>query len=97
MHVGHQERTRRALKLAETVAPCILWIDEIDKAFASGGLDGGASKRVFGVILTWMQEKTAPCFVVATANDISSLPPELLRRARFDEIFFLDLPSSLRI
>jgi SpoVK/Ycf46/Vps4 family AAA+-type ATPase len=89
-----EERTRRALKLAETVAPCILWIDEIDKAFASGGLDGGASKRVFGAILTWMQEKTAPCFVVATANDISSLPPELLRRGRFDEIFFLDLPTK---
>lgn len=89
-----EERTRRALKLAETVAPCILWIDEIDKAFASGGLDGGASKRVFGAILTWMQEKTAPCFVVATANDISSLPTELLRRGRFDEIFFLDLPTK---
>ncbi len=88
-----EERTRRALKLAETVAPCILWIDEIDKAFASGGLDGGASKRVFGAILTWMQEKTAPCFVVATANDISSLPPELLRRGRFDVVFFLDLPT----
>ena len=88
-----EERTQKALHLAETVAPCILWIDEIEKAFAFGGSDGGVSKRVFGTILTWMQEKTAPCFVVATANDISSLPPELLRKGRFDEIFFLDLPT----
>jgi len=88
-----EERTQRALQLAETVAPCILWIDEIGKAFAFGGMDGGVGKRVFGKILTWMQEKTAPCFVVATANDISSLPPELLRKGRFDEIFFLDLPT----
>jgi SpoVK/Ycf46/Vps4 family AAA+-type ATPase len=89
-----EERARRALKLAETVAPCILWIDEIEKAFSQGGLDGGTSTRVFGTILTWMQEKTAPCFVVATANNISSLPPELLRKGRFDEIFFLDLPTA---
>ena len=88
-----EERTRRALRLAETIAPCILWIDEMEKALAHGGLDSGTSTRVFGSILTWMQEKTAPVFVVATANDISSLPPELLRRGRFDEIFFLDLPS----
>lgn len=89
-----EERTQRALQLAQTVAPCILWIDEIEKAFAFGGMDGGVGKRVFGTILTWMQEKTAPCFVVATANDISSLPPELLRKGRFDEIFFLDLPTA---
>lgn len=89
-----EERTQKALHLAETVAPCILWIDEIEKAFSFGGSDGGVSKRVFGTILTWMQEKTAPCFVVATANDISSLPPELLRKGRFDEIFFLDLPTA---
>ncbi|GIV66616.1 MAG: hypothetical protein KatS3mg047_1009 [Bellilinea sp.] len=88
-----EERTRRALKLAETVSPCVVWIDEMEKALAHGGLDSGTSTRVFGTILTWMQEKTAPCFVVATANDISSLPPELLRRGRFDEIFFLDLPT----
>lgn len=88
-----EERARRALHLAETVAPCIVWIDEMEKALAHGGLDSGTSTRVFGTILTWMQEKTAPCFVVATANDISSLPPELLRRGRFDEIFFLDLPA----
>lgn len=89
-----EERTRRALRLAETVAPCIIWIDEMEKALAHGGLDSGTSTRVFGTILTWMQEKTAPCFVVATANDISALPPELLRRGRFDEIFFLDLPTE---
>jgi hypothetical protein len=88
-----EERTRRALHLAETIAPCILWIDEMEKALAHGGLDSGTSTRVFGSILTWMQEKTSPVFVVATANDISSLPPELLRRGRFDEIFFLDLPN----
>lgn len=88
-----EERTRRALRLAETVAPCVVWIDEIEKALAHGGLDSGTSTRVFGTILTWMQEKAVPCFVVATANDISSLPPELLRRGRFDEIFFLDLPT----
>jgi AAA+ superfamily predicted ATPase len=89
-----EERARRALHLAETVAPCILWIDEMEKALAHGGLDSGTSTRVFGTILTWMQEKTSPVFVVATANDISSLPPELLRRGRFDEIFFLDLPTD---
>ncbi|MEN4012830.1 MAG: AAA family ATPase [Bellilinea sp.] len=88
-----EERTRRALKLAETVSPCVVWIDEMEKALAHGGLDSGTSTRVFGAILTWMQEKSAPCFVVATANDIASLPPELLRKGRFDEIFFLDLPT----
>ncbi|GAB4432589.1 MAG: AAA family ATPase [Anaerolineae bacterium] len=92
--VGESEaRARRALQLAETVAPCIVWIDEMEKGLAHGGLDSGTSARVFGTILTWMQEKTAPCFVVATANDIASLPPELLRKGRFDEIFFLDLPT----
>ncbi len=89
-----EERARRALRLAETVAPCLVWIDEMEKALAHGGLDSGTSTRVFGTILTWMQEKTAACFVVATANDISSLPPELLRKGRFDEIFFLDLPTQ---
>ncbi|GIK37650.1 MAG: hypothetical protein BroJett011_14830 [Chloroflexota bacterium] len=92
--VGESEaRARRALQLAETVAPCVVWIDEMEKGLAHGGLDSGTSTRVFGTILTWMQEKTAPCFVVATANDIASLPPELLRKGRFDEIFFLDLPT----
>jgi AAA+ superfamily predicted ATPase len=88
-----EERLRQALRLAGLVAPCILWIDEVEKALASGGLDGGTSMRVFGAILTWMQEKTAPCVVVATANDIQKLPPELIRKGRFDEIFFLDLPT----
>jgi AAA+ superfamily predicted ATPase len=88
-----EERARRALHLVETIAPCVLWIDEMEKALAHGGLDSGTSTRVFGTVLTWMQEKKAPVFVVATANDISSLPPELLRKGRFDEIFFLDLPT----
>jgi SpoVK/Ycf46/Vps4 family AAA+-type ATPase len=89
-----EERTRRALRLAETVAPCVLWIDELEKGFGTGDIDGGTSRRVFGTVLTWMQEKTAPVFVVATANDVTSLPPETLRRGRFDEIFFLDLPTD---
>ncbi len=88
-----EERTRRALRIAETVAPCIVWIDEIEKTLACGGNDSGTSTRVFGTVLTWMQEKTAPCFVVATANDIQAIPPELLRKGRFDEVFFLDLPT----
>jgi AAA+ superfamily predicted ATPase len=89
-----EERVRRALRIAEAVAPCLVWIDEMEKALGQGDLDGGTSSRVFGAILTWMQEKTAPCFVVATANDITRLPPELLRKGRFDEIFFLDLPTQ---
>lgn len=93
--VGESERrTRRALQLAETIAPAIVWIDELEKGMSYGGHDSGTSSRVFGTILTWMQEKTAPCFVVATANNIASLPPELLRKGRFDEIFFLDLPTT---
>jgi hypothetical protein len=88
-----EERARRALRLAETMAPGILWIEEIEKAFAYGGGDSGTSPRVFGTILTWLQEKKAPLFVVATANNITMLPPELLRKGRFDEIFFLDLPT----
>jgi AAA+ superfamily predicted ATPase len=88
-----EENTRRALALAETVAPCLLWIDEIEKGLSVGGGDGGTSMRVFGSILSWMQEKTKPVFIVATANNIAMLPPELLRRGRFDEIFFLDLPT----
>jgi SpoVK/Ycf46/Vps4 family AAA+-type ATPase len=88
-----EERTRRALALAETISPCILWVDEIEKAFAFGSGDAGTSQRVFAHLLTWMQDKTSPCFVVATANNIAALPPELLRKGRFDEIFFLDLPT----
>ncbi len=90
-----EERTRKALKLAETVAPCVVWIDEMEKGLShQGSLDSGTSTRVFGTILTWMQEKKSPCFVVATANNIHSLPPELLRKGRFDELFFLDLPTE---
>lgn len=92
--VGESEaRTRRALHLAETIAPCVVWIDEMEKALVYGTTDSGASTRVFATILTWMQEKRAPCFVVATANDVTRLPPELLRKGRFDEVFFLDLPN----
>lgn len=93
-----EENVRRAIAVAESVAPAILWVDEIDKAFAgsqgSGSTDGGTTARVFGTFLTWLSEKTAPVFVVATANDISHLPPELLRKGRLDEIFFVDLPSE---
>ncbi|MEY4384913.1 MAG: ATP-dependent zinc metalloprotease FtsH [Verrucomicrobiota bacterium] len=92
-----EENVRHAISVAESVAPAILWVDEIDKAFAgsqgSGISDGGTTARVFGTFLTWLSEKTAPVFVVATANDISNLPPELLRKGRLDEIFFVDLPS----
>lgn len=94
--VGESEsRTRQAIQIAEALAPCVLWIDEIDKAFAgaTGRGDGGTTARVFGTFITWMAEKTSPVFVVATANDIQSLPPELLRKGRFDELFFVGLPD----
>lgn len=94
--VGASENNiRQAIATAEAVAPCVLWIDEIEKGLNVGGgeKDGGTNSRVFSTILTWMQEKTKPVFVVATANDISQLPPEFLRKGRFDEIFFVDLPS----
>lgn len=92
-----EENMRRALKVAEGVSPSILWIDEIEKGLAggsSGQSDGGTGARVFGTFLTWMQEKKSTVFVVATANRIDALPPELLRRGRFDEIFFMDLPHA---
>lgn len=93
-----EENVRRAIAVAESVAPAILWIDEIDKAFAgtqgSGATDGGTAARVFGTLLTWLAEKSSPVFVVATANSIAHLPPELLRKGRFDEIFFVDLPTE---
>jgi SpoVK/Ycf46/Vps4 family AAA+-type ATPase len=92
-----EQRLRDALRQAEMMAPVILWIDEIEKAFASAAAqssDGGLSKRMFGALLTWMQEHTRPVFLIATANDVSALPPELLRKGRFDEIFFVDLPSA---
>lgn len=92
--VGQSEaQVRQAIEAAEACAPCVLWIDEIEKGMSSGGLDGGTSQRVFGTVLTWLQEKTAPVFVVATANDVSGLPPELLRKGRFDEIFVVSLPT----
>lgn len=95
--VGESEsRTRQMIQLAEALAPCILWIDEIDKAFSgidSKG-DAGTTSRVFGTFINWLAEKKSPVFVVATANNIQSLPPEMLRKGRFDEIFFVGLPSQ---
>ena len=95
--VGESEsRTRQMINLAEALSPCILWIDEIDKAFAgaTGKGDSGTTSRVFGTFITWLAEKQSPVFVVATANNIQSLPPEMLRKGRFDEIFFVGLPSG---
>jgi AAA+ superfamily predicted ATPase len=95
--VGESEsRTRQMIQLAEALAPCVLWIDEIDKAFAGadGRGDSGTTSRVFGTFITWLGEKKTPVFVVATANNIQALPPEMLRRGRFDEIFFVGLPSQ---
>ncbi|MGZ0879017.1 AAA family ATPase [Priestia megaterium] len=91
-----EENMRKAIRSAEAIAPSILWIDEIEKGFSginSGG-DSGTSSRIFGQFLTWMQEKTSPVFVIATANNISQLPPEMMRKGRFDEIFFVDLPTK---
>jgi ATP-dependent 26S proteasome regulatory subunit len=89
-----EQNMRTAIATAEAIAPSILWIDEIEKGFGSAGdMDGGTSTRIFGSFLTWMQEKTKPVFVIATANNIDVLPPELLRKGRFDEIFFVDLPT----
>ena len=95
--IGESEsRTRQMIQIAEALAPCVLWIDEIDKAFAGtdGRGDAGTSSRVFGTFITWMAEKTSPVFVVATANNIQALPSELLRKGRFDEIFFVGLPAQ---
>lgn len=95
-YVGEsEENMRKAIALAEAISPCILWIDELEKAFA--GINGSGSEvtvRLFGTFLTWMQEKTSPTFVIATANDITKLPPELMRKGRFDEIFYVGLPKS---
>ena len=89
---------RRAISTAESIAPVVLWLDEIEKGFSgtqsSSFSDAGTTSRVFGSFVTWLQEKESPVFVIATANDIKSLPPELLRKGRFDEIFFVDLPST---
>lgn len=97
-YVGEsEENMRNALKLSEAISPCVLWIDEIEKAFAGVGGEGGGNDvttRLFGQFLTWMQEKENTVFIVATANDISRLPPEFLRKGRFDELFFVDLPNG---
>ncbi len=94
-YIGETEKNiREALKAAEVLAPCVLWIDEIEKAIADNGSDSGTARRVLGTLLTWMAENKAPVFLVATANDISSLPPELMRKGRLDEIFFVDLPDT---
>ncbi|AFZ25831.1 AAA+ family ATPase [Cylindrospermum stagnale PCC 7417] len=95
--VGESEsRTRQMIQVAEALAPCVLWIDEIDKAFSGLGSkgDAGTTSRVFGTFITWLAEKKSPVFVVTTANDIQALPPEMLRKGRFDEIFFVGLPSQ---
>jgi hypothetical protein len=97
--VGESEKNfRKAIEMAESLSPIVLWIDEIEKAMVAGGgngdADAGLSRRLFGAFLTWLQEKKQDVFVVATANDLSSLPPELLRKGRFDEIFFVDLPDD---
>ncbi len=93
-YFGETERNLRdALTLAEQMAPCVLWMDEIEKGLATGDMDGGVSQRVLGTLLTWMAERTAPVFMVATANAVDRLPPELLRKGRFDELFFVDLPD----
>jgi SpoVK/Ycf46/Vps4 family AAA+-type ATPase len=93
-----EEGMRKAIKTAESVAPCILWLDELEKGLAgtqsSGQSDGGTTARVFGTFITWLQEKKSSVFVIGTANNVKLLPPELLRKGRFDEIFFVDLPSS---
>lgn len=93
-----EENIRKAIAVAESVSPCILWADELEKGFAglggSGVSDSGTTARVFATFLTWMQEKTKPVFLIATANDVSALPPEMLRKGRFDEIFFVDLPDA---
>jgi SpoVK/Ycf46/Vps4 family AAA+-type ATPase len=94
-YVGETERNlREALKLADTMAPCVLWLDEIEKGLSAGDSDNGTSKRLLGTLLTWMAERKSAVFMVATSNDISQLPPELMRKGRFDEIFFIDLPEA---
>jgi SpoVK/Ycf46/Vps4 family AAA+-type ATPase len=93
-----EENIRRAISVAESIAPVVLWADEIDKAFAgsqgSANTDGGTTARVMSTFLTWLSEKQKPVFVLATANNITQLPPELLRKGRLDEIFFVDLPNA---
>jgi SpoVK/Ycf46/Vps4 family AAA+-type ATPase len=94
-----EENLRNAIKVAESIAPVVLWVDEIEKGFSGVGSsnmsDAGTAARVFGSFITWLQEKQKPVFVIATANDVSGLPPELVRKGRFDEIFFVDLPDAI--
>jgi hypothetical protein len=93
--VGESERNlRESLATADLLAPCVLWVDEIEKGFGTGDADGGSARRVLGAFLTWLADKKSRVFVVATANDIAALPPELIRKGRFDEIFFVDLPNA---
>jgi SpoVK/Ycf46/Vps4 family AAA+-type ATPase len=96
-YIGESERNfKRAMATAERMAPIVLWIDELEKAFAASGgeEDGGVSQRILGSFLSWLQDRKGEVFVVATANDVSRLPPEFLRKGRFDEIFFVDLPNE---
>ncbi len=96
-HGESEKNLRRAIALAEAMAPCVLWIDELEKSFASFGsseMDSGTSQRIFATLLSWLQEKEKAVFVVATANDVFRLPPELMRKGRFDELFFVDLPDA---
>ncbi|MEO6518415.1 MAG: AAA family ATPase [Pseudoxanthomonas sp.] len=93
-HGETEKNLRNALASAEQLAPCVLWVDEIEKGLASGGEDGGVSRRVLGYLLTWMAERKSAVFIVATANQVQDLPAELLRKGRFDEIFFVDLPDA---
>jgi SpoVK/Ycf46/Vps4 family AAA+-type ATPase len=92
---GETERNlREALKLADAMSPCVIWLDEIEKGMAQDGNDNGVSQRLLGTLLTWMAERKTKVFIVATSNDISKLPPELIRKGRLDEIFFVDLPDA---
>ena len=96
-YIGESEKNfERAMDTAEKISPVVLWIDEIEKAFSAGGEseDGGVSTRIFGTFLSWLQDRNGDVFIVATANDVEKLPPELLRKGRFDEIFFVDLPDE---
>jgi len=94
-YYGETEKNlRESLKTAEIMSPCVLWIDEIEKGISVADNDGGTSARILGTLLTWMAENKASVFIVATANDIESLPPELIRKGRLDEIFFVDLPDD---
>jgi SpoVK/Ycf46/Vps4 family AAA+-type ATPase len=94
-YIGETEKNlRKALATADLMAPCVLWIDEIEKGIATGSEDDGVGRRILGTLLTWMAERKTRVFLVATANDVRRLPPELIRKGRIDELFFVDLPDS---